>query len=301
MDRGSFRKFKFGDGDKVFIQAKGCAGTAADGQGKCGTCTAAAHGTLRKLQANVSPKRDVDLSPGSGEMYVPPVELRVSPFDPNALHLNMPTSTGIRAPQPTVQQPTKVTTKAIEISSEMTLPVTASWAVENKSALEASLRKTLNLGVDESLVITKISAARRLTEKRQLQAAGRVKVEFTIGTNSADSASFVSSNVQALSQGNSAALQTFTQQLDVSLREQGKAPINMLPAAVTFRPPTRQGATFAAAPAGSVAWQFAPVNTAQQQTTQDSTSESKSSTSNMLVIVGIAILAPSCLRPPAVT
>jgi hypothetical protein len=158
------KKFKFHTTTDVFMQCKIRACAAQP----CGTCD------RRRLAS--SP----DLSPVEGEMFAPPTKIRVSRFDKNALVFQaqqyvapaMPASgvsAAVAAP-PALQ-------KAIQISSEMTLPVTQQWAEQNRAQLVSALSSTLGLKDGEVLTILSISSgARRLAEEaRQLQSAGTTR------------------------------------------------------------------------------------------------------------------------------
>ena len=67
------KKFKFQTTTDVFMQCK----IRACAQQPCGICTGSGY-HYRELQ-------DVDLSPAEGEMYAPPVQIKIGRNDVNAL------------------------------------------------------------------------------------------------------------------------------------------------------------------------------------------------------------------------
>ena len=110
MDRLSMKKFKYQGTTDVFMQCK----IRACAQQPCGVCTGS--GDPRALQS-------VDLSPAEGEMFAPPVSVRVSARDQNALTFAAPTgapmtpsiSSGPSTAQNTPSAAPK-TSKPIEVS-----------------------------------------------------------------------------------------------------------------------------------------------------------------------------------------
>ena len=110
MDRLSMKKFKYQGTTDVFMQCK----IRACAQQPCGICSGS--GDPRVLQT-------VDLSPAEGEMFAPPVSVRVSARDQNALTFAAPTgapvttaSSGSRGGADTVPSAEVKTTKPIEVS-----------------------------------------------------------------------------------------------------------------------------------------------------------------------------------------
>merc|ERR1719421_1037694 len=155
MDRLSMKKFKFQTTTDVFVQCK----IQACAQQPCGVCTGTGH-HYRELQDNV------DLSPGEGEMFSPPVSLRVAPNDVNALVFpdQVPAFQPYQPFQGTqdlgsaTQNNAPPTTKPIMVKSNLVLSsVTASWAIQNREAVTETLRTTMGLSPSEDLVITSIS------------------------------------------------------------------------------------------------------------------------------------------------
>jgi hypothetical protein len=223
MDRISMKKFKFQSTTDVFMQCK----IRACAQQPCGTCS---RRNLRNLQS-------VDLSPSEGEMFAPPIGVRVSHRDQNALVFSDPVGAAPSAPvSPSVQPMSSVqgkTSKAIEVSSELTLTsVTPQWAIQNRAALTQTLRSTLNLFASEELVITSISAARR---GRSLQQGG-VKIDFTVGVSDSSRATASQAQLNQLSSGSPSVVQQFSTNLDAELANRGQAPIALPATAMSFRP-----------------------------------------------------------------
>ena len=216
MDRLSMKKFKYQGTTDVFMQCK----IRACAQQPCGVCTGS--GDPRALQS-------VDLSPAEGEMFAPPVSVRVSNRDHNALTFTAPSGTVSQAGAPALapQQSSNVnpspsasntaqTSKPIEISSELTLvSVSAAWALKNRAALAATLRSVLALRADEELVITAITAARR--RGRSLQAGG-VKVEFSVGVSDPARAAASQTKLTQLASGSQQVVRSFATQLDIELQ-----------------------------------------------------------------------------------
>jgi len=172
MDRMSMKKFKFQTTTDVFVQCK----IRACAQQPCGFCTGS--GTpYRALQ-------DVDLSPVEGEMYAPPVGLKVAYNDVNALVFPDSTPdfvpTSLTGPAAQIGRPTEEsrppTNKPIMVTSNLILSsVSASWAIQNREAVTQTLRTTMRVDPSEDLVITSISrlGRRELKEQaRALQASG---------------------------------------------------------------------------------------------------------------------------------
>ena len=125
MDRLSMKKFKFQGTTDVFMQCK----LRACAQQPCGICPGHHDRALASQP---------DLSPIEGEMFAPPTKVQVSKFDTNALSFastqfapvtsgNIAIATSSNS-APTAQPSSTV--KPIQISSEITLPLTAAWAVD---------------------------------------------------------------------------------------------------------------------------------------------------------------------------
>lgn len=257
-------------------------------QQPCGTC-----GSRRNLQS-------VDLSPADGEMFAPPVGVRVSNRDTKALTFAAPSGSVpapiAAAPIITVQTPQAQTSKPIEVSSEMTLTsVTPAWAVQNRASLTETLRSTLQLQVDEELVITSITAARR---GRSLQQGG-VKIDFTVGVSDSSRATASQSKLNQLSNGSPALIQAFSTQLDQQLQARGQAPVALPAAAMAFQPAQVQQKVQTAGGVWVLPTQQTTNNYYQQQSQQEAASSSSSSkkdsssddNSSMLLILGVAIAA----------
>ena len=265
--RGSFRKFKFGDSDKVFLQAEM---TAADKQPADTCANPRRKRALRSLQEG-PPGTDLDLSPVYGNLYSPPISMSVSRFDTNALSFPPVPDFVSALPAPVV--PAGPTDKAIQIESEVTLPLSATWAVANRRELEATLRTTLQLLPNEDLVITKITAARRglaPSTLRLLQAAG-VKIEFVVGVSDKLRAQTANSALTALSQGEASVVQQFSLELDQNLQRSGKNTVSLPVSALSFKAPV---ATVTATGAG------AALSLAQSSGNDGSVSESVSKSSD---------------------
>jgi hypothetical protein len=82
------------------------------------------------------------------------------------------------------------------------------------------------------LIITSISAARRLAE-RDLQASG-VKIDFVVGVADTSSANKASSALAALSSGQSVLVQAFVATLNQNLSTRGKATVQVAPSQIKF-------------------------------------------------------------------
>ena len=282
MDRISMKKFKFQTTTDVFMQCK----IRACAQQPCGTC-----GIRRNLQS-------VDLSPADGEMFAPPLSVRVSHRDTKALTFADPVGSVpapvAAAPITNVQTAQAQTSKPIEVSSEMTLTsVTPAWAVQNRAALTETLRSTLALQADEELVITSITAARR---GRSLQEGG-VKIDFVIGVSDSSRATVSQSKLNQLSTGSPALVQAFSTQLDQQLQARGQAPVALPAAAMAFQPAqvqqkvqTAGGVWVLPTQVNNNYYQQQP-QAQQATTTSSSTKDSKDDNSSMLLILGVAIAA----------
>jgi hypothetical protein len=203
MDRISMKKFKFHTTTDVFMQCKIRACAAQP----CGTCD------RRRLAS--SP----DLSPVEGEMFAPPTQIRVSPFDKNALVFQ---AQEYVAPSPAnnvqVSTPSRPqTSQPIQVASQVTLPFTTAWAEENRAALTGTLRSTLGLSPAEDLIITSITTARRLAEQRELS-SGSAKIDFIVGVSDNSRATAASAALRDLSSGSAMVVQSFTSTLNSNLR-----------------------------------------------------------------------------------
>lgn len=125
----------------------------------------------------------------------------------------------------------KTTAQPVRVASQLTLPFTATWANENRAEVASSLRTTLGLSAADDLVITSISAARRLAE-RELQSAG-VKVDFVVSV--ADSrANKTTATLAALSSGQAALVQAFAVTLNQNLASGGKATVQLEASQIKF-------------------------------------------------------------------
>jgi hypothetical protein len=228
MDRVSMKKFKFQGTTDVFMQCK----IRACAQQPCGTCP---NHHARELASSV------DLSPIEGEMFAPPAKVQVSKFDNNALVFGAVQESVSSVPVQTQSQATGPTSKPITVTSEVTLPVTASWAIENRAALTSTLRSSLKLSAAEDLVITSITAARRLQQGSQQ--GGSAKIDFIVGVETPDRASTASSKLALFSSGSPAVLQEFVTILDDTLRNTGSAPLGLTPAQISFAKPIQTEVT----------------------------------------------------------
>jgi hypothetical protein len=134
----------------------------------------------------------------------------------------------------------KATNKPIEIASQLSLAgIDGTWAVENRGALEATLRSTLKLTAAEELIITSISKMRRTLEatSRNLQSTG-VKIDFVLGVSNPQRASAQQSALTDLSSGKQTTLMQFVVQLDVELTQRGKTPVRLDASAIAFTQPS---------------------------------------------------------------
>jgi hypothetical protein len=245
MDRISMKKFKFQTTTDVFVQCK----IRACAQQPCGICTGTGH-HYRGLQD------DVDLSPAEGEMFSPPVNIKVSRNDPNALTFP-DTVADFRAKQNTIQTSAMgaasaagpgraASNKPFQVSSNLILStMTAAWATQNKAAVAGSLRKVLELTPEEELVITAIKSmgmgqstgAGMGGRQRQLQVGG-VKIDFILGLNDATAANVAKGMVSRLASGSPSMVLAFSATLDQELIAAGQPAVNMPATAMQFTPPT---------------------------------------------------------------
>jgi hypothetical protein len=292
MDRISMKKFKFHTTTDVFMQCKIRACAAQP----CGTCQAS-----RQLAA--SP----DLSPVEGEMFAPPHKIRVSQFDKNALvfaaqeYTAPPAVQSSAVPAVSTQQGTKssapATTQPIQVASQLELPFTATWANENRAALASTLRSTLGLTASEDLVITSISAARRLGAERKLQASS-VKVDFVVGVASSSRAAQASSSIGDLASGSSNVVASFAATLNQNLRNRGQATVEIDPAQIKFasaeiteasssamQTPSQAPSSVGLYSASAQQQQGGKYDSEEQESEQTLTVVKEGSSSNMLMIV----------------
>lgn len=292
LDRISMRKFKFGSSSDVVMKCE----IRACAQQPCGTCD-----NSRRLSTDNSRKLQggVDLAPVNGDMSTPTISLSLSRFDNNALVFPTPTGSTVQQPasqnaavQPAQQQ--QPTSAPIQIQSEMTLPMTPTWAIANRDALTSTLRATLGLVAGEDLVITRISAARA----RQLSAAeagrklqqnaGSVKVDFVVGVSSNDRAVVANQGLTSLTSGNPTVLAGFAAQLDQDLQSRGAAPVALNPAQVRFSPPmsAQNVASVGGAATQGQVWTPQYNVAGQQQTAQETASSEEKSDSTLYIILG---------------
>ena len=141
----------------------------------------------------------------------------------------------------------------LQVRSQLTLSsVSATWAVQNRAALTATLRNTLQLQPEEDLIINSVVAARQLSAGRKLQSGG-VKIDFTVGLVNANRASVSESRLRMLASGSSTIVSQFVRQLDVELQARGEVPVALSPASLAFTVPQRISTLpqQAAAPAGN--------------------------------------------------
>jgi len=285
MDRLSMKKFKYQGTTDVFMQCK----IRACAQQPCGVCTGS--GDPRALQS-------VDLSPAEGEMFAPPVSVRVSARDQNALTFAAPTGAPMTqsiSSRPSTAQNTPSaapkTSKPIEVRSQLTLSsVSATWAVQNRAALTATLRNTLQLQPEEDLIINSVVAARQLSAGRKLQSGG-VKIDFTVGLVNANRASVSESRLRMLASGSSTIVSQFVRQLDVELQARGEAPVALSPASLAFTVPQRISTLpqQAAAPAGNQ--QSSWVYNNQNQEAPAAAAKPSSDSSTMMILGAVLVCA----------
>jgi hypothetical protein len=298
MDRLSMKKFKFQSTTDVFLQCK----IRACAQQPCGVCK-----DRRQLS--------VDLSAVEGEMFAPPTQVKVSTRDKNALVFpdtaysaeghSMYETSGVSimqeassASSPSINM-VAATSMPIEVSSELTLTsVTAAWAVENRVALTETLRSTLGLKVDESLVITNISAgSRRLsTAERALQQEGvGVKIVFTVGVKDGERATASQGLLNMLSSGAASLVSVFSSNLDTELQARGQPRVNLSAAAVKFSAPTIKQTSSASAgssgiAAGQSGWSTLG-SSGDSPTASGKTAGSSESSSTLLLVCVIGLVA----------
>jgi hypothetical protein len=237
------KKFKFQTTTDVFVQCK----IRACAQQPCGVCSGTGH-HYRELQDGV------DLSPGEGEMYSPPVSLRVAPNDMNALvfpdMVPQFQPQAVAGPQQSLGAATQnnapPTTKPIMVKSNLVLSsVSASWAIQNREAVTETLRSTMGLSPSEDLVITSISRlGRELEQKRQLQTGGGVKIDFVVGVSSEARAQIASSKVSQLASGSPAMAMQFSQALDSELQRRGQPAVRLPANSMAFAAPTKENNSF---------------------------------------------------------
>jgi hypothetical protein len=293
MDRISMKKFKFHTTTDVFMQCKIRACAAQP----CGTCKDSRRGLSFAA----------DLSPVEGEMFAPPTKIRVSAFDKNALvFAATPLDAAPQVPAALPASAMGTSQPAIEIASDLTLPLSIIWATENRAAVEASLRSTLGLTQAETLRIVSITAARR-----QLQSSTTgeqsAKIDFIVGVSSPARAELATSSLGALSAGAAVVVRAFTQQLDQSLAALGRPVVSLRPETVKFAGPRQQAVS---APVSSAAIgsnspnQQTPTvsNFGQQQALASDAppvlpaarNESSSST-NLVIVLLLAVIAAGAL------
>ena len=130
---------------------------------------------------------------------------------------------------------------SLQVRSQLTLSsVSPTWAVQNRAALTATLRNTLQLQPEEVLVINSVVAARQLSATTRKLQSGGVKIEFTLGFSQTDRASVSESRLRQLASGStSAIISHFVQQLDVELQARGQPPIALTTKNLTFTNPQR--------------------------------------------------------------
>jgi hypothetical protein len=169
--------------------------------------------------------------------------VQVSKFDNNALVFGAVQESVSSSAATPIQTQTAAgpTSKPITVSSEVTLPVTASWAIENRAALTTTLRSSLKLSAAEDLVITSITAARRLQQGSQQ--GGSAKIDFIVGVDTTDRAAVASSKLALFSSGSPSVLQEFVTTLDDTLRERGAAPLGLNAAQIAFAKPVQTEVT----------------------------------------------------------
>jgi hypothetical protein len=234
MHRLSMKKFKFQGTTDVFMQCK----IRACAQQPCGVCRAPG----RSLSSSV------DLSPAEGEMFAPPVQVRLSAHDTSALVFGAPTgssSTGVPTPSAAVSTSSSTASSVsqpVQIKSALTLSsVSAAWAVQNKASLVATLRSILSLRAGEELVITSIGApvaARTMRRSRSLQEDEGARVEFVVGVATTARARISQGKMTSLASGQSSVLAKFVAVLDAELIARGQPAVQLATTAFTFEEPT---------------------------------------------------------------
>jgi hypothetical protein len=209
-----------------------------------------------------------------GEMFAPAAQIKLGTFDRSALVVDpiQPSSPSSSVPAMQGTQ-TAPTSKPLKIESDISLPLSPSWAIENRSTLTQTLRAVLSLRADEDLVITRISAARRLNPKtRKLQEGGSptsVKIEFLLGLTQSARATQAQSALTALSTGQPQQVQAFTTQLDSQLQAAGKPVVALSPQTITFSGPrareeqTSGKASPSSGTSSAAAWSWTPTAVAQ--------------------------------------
>jgi hypothetical protein len=100
----------------------------------------------------------------------------------------------------------------------------------------------LKLSATEDLVITSITAARRLQQGSQNN-GGSAKIDFIVGVDTTDRATVASSKLALFSSGSPAVLQEFVTILDDTLRNAGSAPLGLTPAQISFAKPVQTEVT----------------------------------------------------------
>jgi hypothetical protein len=316
MDRLSMKKFKFQTSVDVFMQCK----IRACAQQPCGVCTG--NNPARQLGGT-------DLSPAEGEMFAPPTQVKVGMNDHNAMVFPDTVNTGTYHTYESGGSPSHdnrpSTTSPIEIASQMTLSsVTASWAIENRAALQATLRDTLQLQAGEELVITGITkinrrhlstlVSRSSKTERKLQSGG-VRIDFTVGVKNQSRAFSSKSMLSQLASGSSSIVSKFTQSLDTQLERRGAAPIGLDSSSLTFAAPEQKeiqlwSSSRGGSSAGSMAANTPMMNqrpmsssqnyqSSQQQNmggqTKTTTIQESSDSSSSLVYVMIGVFAITVL------
>ena len=132
--------------------------------------------------------------------------------------------------------------------------VSASWAVENREAIAATLRSSLGLTTAEELVITAISKLGRELEAgaRRLQAGG-VKIDFVIGVSNNSRAQVAESAMSGLASGSAGLLVQFSAVLDEELTKRGQPPVNLPATTMAFSSPEKE-----IVDVGSASWGAGP-------------------------------------------
>jgi hypothetical protein len=160
-----------------------------------------------------------------------------------------------------------------------------------------TLRTTLGLNADESLVITNIAAAsRRLsTAERTLQQQGAgVKINFTVGLKDAERVSASQSLLTMLSSGVPALLTVFSSTLDTELQARGQPRVNLSAAAVSFSAPTVNQISSASsgAQSGTAVASTWSTDVSQSSSPVSKTTVKDSSTSTLLlgVVIGFVLI-----------
>jgi hypothetical protein len=278
MDRISMKKFKFQTTTDVFMQCK----IRACAQQPCGVCTGAGQ-PYRELA-------EVDLSPVEGEMFSPPVNVKVGMRDKNALVFPDSTQTAPSAPSVVQQLPTK---KQYEVVSEMTLSsVTASWAAANRNSIVQAIRESLNVPASASVVLL---AIKKVLGRRLQSGDEMVKIDFAIGSDNLSDVVATKGKLEKLATGEPSLISFFSTKLDEALQSRGEPAINLKVSDMSVKAPEQreqtvwQGAQGGLTTIGGQRSQAAPVAAAPVAAAPDSTKDSEIN-AGLIIVLCVAVL-----------